>query len=666
MVDWRSLLSDSTSAAAVLVPIVLLPLAVIFAVVGIFAPWWSVLRFAQTGNAPTDSVSAGSQISLWAHIGCARNETWLEICNLEPAACKLPAAAERFYIPPWTPPPLIESTTPTLIERASDMAPTTVGPTAVPPEERRYACVSGAKDCNIRPPVTPVPASAWGEAPTETGTGVKFGDKSANVGNEATSDGEDQSRIPPSVTAVPVTTPQPTRPPMAITGTLPPEVINTPAPDDPKGVLAGIWSGGGSGTDIKYDTKATEADPRAQPRPSGPPPSPPMPGVQMAAQLCPPAGMPSAFYDPYGPPVGVFVCDIRQKGCGKVDGVRLSLYAGGGLAAADLLLLLLFGSMKGGTEASDDDMVRDILNKVIPLISAFVLLGSALSFLAAIAIADSTGLAFNDPDDLSKRTHMDGPGAICAILGLVVMLPAFVLSIVGIGCQAAKSWAELIDKEQRHLTANIKKAMEENTPQFRIDKDEETRRKMPPQRGYRSQKVVPSLGAPDMADWALEDTFPQPLTPRSMLQASVLGLEAPDEDEEVELSRPGTSLQLVVGRRASAELNIIALPPTRATEDVAASPATDVCLRRFLAGGEGQIYAQHFVQPSPPSTARSAFGGGGPTARSTEEWVEKTSRKTGTTYFVNALTGEARWTPPSTAREAWSPPELPALPLPTA
>eukprot|EP00933_Yihiella_yeosuensis_P076526 TRINITY_DN86339_c0_g1_i1.p1 TRINITY_DN86339_c0_g1~~TRINITY_DN86339_c0_g1_i1.p1 ORF type:complete len:333 (-),score=62.03 TRINITY_DN86339_c0_g1_i1:115-981(-) len=90
-------------------------------------------------------------------------------------------------------------------------------------------------------------------------------------------------------------------------------------------------------------------------------------------------------------------------------------------------------------------------------------------------------------------------------------------------------------------------------------------------------------------------------------------------------------------------------------EHEAPSAATETCLRRFFSSPEGQVYGMRHVQPQPQAQPHVQAS----SSSSTGEWLARTSRTTGRIYYVNSITNEAKWTPPHSAREAWTASHMP-------
>eukprot|EP00930_Biecheleria_cincta_P045012 TRINITY_DN31019_c0_g1_i1.p1 TRINITY_DN31019_c0_g1~~TRINITY_DN31019_c0_g1_i1.p1 ORF type:complete len:710 (+),score=122.31 TRINITY_DN31019_c0_g1_i1:87-2132(+) len=645
MVELRDILSERMASIFILLPLVTAMPVAILTFISIITPWW---RSERVVVVPTDvpgvdyTVRSISEISLWSHIGCNLNETWPDICGLSEAECIPPQRPPEGYKPPWTPPPdsLLSQTTqrPTAAPYISTKPPDTTPAPA-------YLCVAGS-GCKTPPPTTTVdpkellpPVRSQGSE----GGGQYYGDPQARNPVEATSSNEDGARLP--VTDAPPL--PPTDPPEFEPEVLPGAMVirittNLPTNPPPKSLISAFSQGG-----IKYENELTEKHPLSQPRPSGPPPSPPYVGVQMAMEHCPPDGEDPAFYDKYAPPAGWFICELKNA-CGKMLPIRFMLFAAEGLSIIEVGLLLIFGFLKNPKKAH---FVIEAVDVVLPYVSVLVLSAVVFALLAALVSAGAVGLpgpgymsAEDEPAPAAVHT-LEGAGATCSILSLVLALLGFVLGASGVFMRVLMSTIAASDAALAAEAAEYAQAQLEVTEEWKLEQDEVRAMKKPQPIGWRAMRVAPE---PE-PKFALQDFQVQPAaeaaasatasgtpwtlavgslaaTPRE-LQATVLALEAP-------------------GPQPQAETRFRVSLPVRAANEEAPSQATEACVRNFLASGEGAVYAQHMQQPSttPASTAR----------RREEEWVPKTSRQNGMTYYVNAETGETRWTPPSSAREAWS------------
>lgn len=602
-------------AIAIVAPICPLIPAVILLIVAVLQPWWVSSRnitYYPT-NTSSFTVTQRSEISLWGHHGCRLNETWSDICGLPAADCVLPPAPPPGYIPPWTPPPLVEDDD-WRIEVNTGPPGVRITTTRA---DRPFRCVTG--NCQVPVITTTVDPASINQDPTAINPdSARVGDGQARLGEEVVSSNEDAFRVP-------VTDPPPTPPPSPPTfppevGEVDPSVFATAEPTTswrPQGPFAGLWDSVRTDpsdvsvgqlyerTDLNFD--ANEEIPRA-----------PIPGAQLAFEKCPPYA--ERFWDPLSPPAGIFICELKQT-CGKMPPVLACLFITGGLLCVNILALCGIGcASQGGFDVA----------------AAFCSVGllpiALISHIVALVLAADVGLS-------PPAFQMTSVGAVCAIVSLLFVILATLLAIFALVSNLALEGLNKRAEEATRVAQEYDQANLEATEEWRLQKDREKAAKKPQALGWRSKKVVPedALGLEDQKP-PRASTPPSEVatsvgssagSPRGPLQASVLAIgDAPSQPEAIVQVEPEQRLSVAV----------------RSVHEVAPSPATESCMRTFINSPEGAVYAQRCAQPSTvPNTAREV-----------SEWVPKVSRSNGMTYYVNAETGETRWTPPGSPHDAWS------------
>ncbi|CAE7571968.1 unnamed protein product, partial [Symbiodinium sp. CCMP2456] len=168
-------------AIAIVAPICPLIPAVILLIVAVLQPWWVSSRditYYPT-NTSSFTVTQRSEISLWGHHGCRLNETWSDICGLPAADCVLPPAPPPGYIPPWTPPPLVEDDD-WRMEVNTGPPGVRITTTRV---DRPFRCVTG--NCQVPVITTTVDPASINQDPTAINPdSVRVGDGQARLGEE--------------------------------------------------------------------------------------------------------------------------------------------------------------------------------------------------------------------------------------------------------------------------------------------------------------------------------------------------------------------------------------------------------------------------------------------------------------------------------------------------
>lgn len=258
----------------------------------------------------------------------------------------------------------------------------------------------------------------------------------------------------------------------------------------------------------------------------------------------------------------------------------------------------------------------------------------------SLILASSAGL--NPPEH-----EMISVGAICAILA--VLLVSFALVVACMGLFSHFAITQLLSKAEAaaRVAAEHAQASLEATEEWRLQQDAENAKKKPTPLGWRSKKVHPETGPS-----GLEDA--KPSKSETANDSGELP-ETPRQRESLKMTVLMALADVPAQPQANREVNVSGSRPhvsvaVRSTQEAAPSPATEQAMRSFVTSPEGAVYAQrlgHSSASAPPSGYREG-----------DEWVPKMSRSNGMTYYVNAETGETRWTPPP--QEAWSGQETPA------
>eukprot|EP00913_Durusdinium_trenchii_P030222 g28316.t1 len=606
-------------------PICALIPAAVLTLVAILQPWWSTLQNVTyyPTNVTQITVTISSEISLWGHHGCRLNETWADICALPPADCVYPPPPPPGYVPPWTPPPLEEDTTEWRQQVVTGPPNVRITTTV---DDRPFRCVSGS--C-AGPGATTTPVPSNYQAPAYAGAGnVAFGDGQARLGDEVVSSNEDAFRIPPTPAPPPTTTPPPTFKPEV--GYVNPIVLATNPPTTtwaPSGIFAGLWKQTGSGSqDSLPGTLETNQNPDVgSERLSG---SRSFPGTGMAVEKCPPYEQ--QYWDPLSPPAGAFICSLYAT-CGKMNPILGFLFVAEGLLCVNIVALVSVGIGGGGM-----DVIAAYANVVMMPIAL-------VCMIISLILASSAGL--NPPEH-----EMISVGAICAILA--VLLVSFALVVACMGLFSHFAITQLLSKAEAaaRVAAEHAQASLEATEEWRLQQDRgdaENAKKKPTPLGWRSKKVHPETGPS-----GLEDA--KPSKSETANDSGELP-ETPRQRESLKMTVLMALADVPAQPQANREVNVSGSRPhvsvaVRSTQEAAPSPATEQAMRSFVTSPEGAVYAQrlgHSSASAPPSGYREG-----------DEWVPKMSRSNGMTYYVNAETGETRWTPPP--QEAWSGQETPA------
>lgn len=591
-------------------------------------------------------------MSLLGNIGCAMNESWAAICSLPVEACIWPARPPPGYTTPWVPPPLVTTT----YAMPTDISETTAGPTT---KGLPYACLVPGADCGLRRPVVTTTAS-WGAAQSGPGDGQRTGDPFIRIPEGASASGVDLAMYPPTTTA---------QRPEGLLQTYAP--FSTMAPPEwgdtttigkfsPSGWFANLWGkvmpdvspGGGNQPQGSSPKGSVSFVTRA------PSPAPVPPGVYLARSRC--VSLQSIDRDPYEPPAGKVVCGL-QAACMKLDTIKNGLYGAIICGALEFVLVIVYAARSRTLSSSADDNGDEDPDGAVPasakpsrqdgafrFISFFLILVALIALCNAVFSALSVDMAYD----------MNAPGAICAIL-------AMVLALLGVGVAAgALAVGTLMGGDhagaEEARRAAIQVAWAEGTlgKEDELWKDTRAEKKVSP-RGWRPSKAVSPPEDNSHQETVLAQALEAP--PESSTRAlPMCGGGSPRTVPPLDLHRISSS-SLSEAEEPSSPQALVAFSPPRLSEE-AMSSATQASLQRFF-HGEGAVYAAALALPHAASAGALTATAEEPTSLGT--WESRVSRSTGATYYVNQATGESRWrepTPPSSPTPQGLQPQSPDEP----
>lgn len=612
--------------------------AVVLYIVALTTPWWSTpstaprigaepspfLNPAKSGNA-ADALN--SEITLWGHVGCAktRNETWKDICAITELACFKPPEVSEDTGDEWRPATRTTTTTPlpTLDPWRATTTPTTYPPTG-------DNCAKWGVDC----------PEDWGEAATEQGDGVAYGDSpSARVSHGSVVTAENPIFVttrPPVVTPAPTPLPMPSR----TIGTNPnvkdeDEVITPPPVDQGDGFWADIWADHApEPRGFQPVPLAGELDERAQTVVVTTTLIMYPPGVELVQMWCPLARDEAAAQN--------LLCSLRTQ-CGSITQARMGVVLA--LIASILAVLAQFAFGAGGGGSTEDGAQAP--SKHVPGFAA-----AALS----VGSIGAGAFAYHSAKGVEVPHALEGPGAQCLVLALCVS-PAGALMAAAAAMQALffpgkpEGLEEMVVPDEKEMDAEqLEAARHEAT----VDEYPGLARGYERPLGLRSAWSPPPPEDQEMKEMAEVAAFEYAeklgMTKTLDLQAAFSDasshayMDSPDEQ-----GSPSEAEVEAVTEPEDGPM-MLCLPPMQS--EAAPSPASEQSLSRFYEG-DGAVYAQRFFgEPSSPlsvassalSTARSArsFASGG--------WEKCRSPRSREQYYFHRETGITQWEAP----EEWA------------